>query len=52
MVADKININVNDLLLVGREEYDSSCNSKIIKEIGGITDESTLFRVYRTRVNP
>ena len=43
MVADKININVKDLLLVGREEYDYKYNLKKISEIRGIYDQSTFY---------
>lgn len=46
-VANAFNINFNDLLIVGRVEYNGSFNSKKISEISGISDQCTLFAVYQ-----
>ena len=46
-VADSININSDDLLITGKEEYNYSFNSKKMCEIDGIYDNITLFAVYQ-----
>ena len=46
-VSNAINVNFNDLLITGKEEYNASFNSKKLSEINGIYDQCTLFAVYQ-----
>ena len=41
-----VGINFNDLLLVGKYEYNYDFNSKILKEIDGLSDECSLYVVF------
>jgi hypothetical protein len=45
--ASAVNINSNDLLIAGKEEYNASYNSKKMCEVNGIYDQCTLFAVYQ-----
>lgn len=45
--AIALNINFNDLLLVGKEEYNSSYNSKKMCEVNGVYDICTLYAVIQ-----
>lgn len=46
-VAEKFNYNFNDLLIIGKVEYNGDYNSKKISEISGISDQCTLFASYQ-----
>ena len=46
-VANAVNINSNDLLITGKEEYNASYNSKKMCEVSGVYDQCTLFAVYQ-----
>ena len=46
MVANKVNIPYQDLVLVGAKEFNYVYNSKTLNEIG-VYDQSTLFAVMK-----
>ncbi len=46
-VANAFKINFNDLLIIGKAEYNYNYNSKKISEISGIYDQCTLFAVFQ-----
>ena len=45
MVSKEIGLPYEDLLLVGKDEYDNRYNSKKLKEIDGLYDNATLYAV-------
>ena len=47
IISEKIDIDYNDLTLVGQIEYDSSYNSSKLKEINGISDFATFYAVLK-----
>lgn len=46
-VSEKIDVNSNDLLLVGESDYNYDYNSKRMCDISGIYDQITLYAVYQ-----
>ena len=42
-----MDLDIEELILVGRNEYNSSFNNKKINEIDGIKDGDTLFSVHQ-----
>jgi hypothetical protein len=47
IVSQKINVNSNDLIFTGSQEYNYTFNSKKLKDIDGIYDQITLYAVYQ-----
>ena len=47
MVSKEIGLPYEDLLLVGKDEYDNRYNSKKLKEIDGLYDNATLSAVMQ-----
>ena len=44
--SEQVKISFNDLLLVGKKEYNGNYNSKKMNEIEGIFDQCSLYAVY------
>jgi hypothetical protein len=47
MVANKINKDSIHTLITGRYEYNGDYNSKIIREIDGLSDGCSLYAVHQ-----
>ena len=47
IVSSMINVNSNDLIFVGAQEYNYNFNSKKLKDISGIYDQVTLYAGYQ-----